>query len=374
MAESSEILRILLALRTVPHIGNKKAKSLLQHFDGQTGAIFSASPRQLEQVAGIGRTTALSLLTFDRWDEVDKMQKQIESGDFPAFTIFDQAYPSWLAQTADAPLVLWYRGDLSILSSDYIAVVGTRSASAYGRKITHQLVAELTKAGLGIVSGLALGIDAEAHVACLKSNAPTIAVLGSGIDVIYPGANAKLYHQIVEQKGLILSEQPPGTKPDAGNFPERNRIVSGLSLGTVVIETGKKGGSMITARLALDQNRGVFALPHQVDYLRGEGCNWLLQNGLAKLVMNADDILEDIQFNRAESSGTQPEKEQKPRDWSFLSDQQKALMQVLEAQEHQIDDLAEVLGRKTSELLVDLLELEFQGHVKQLSGKRFTLQ
>jgi len=235
---------------------------------------------------------------------------------------------------------------------------------------------ELGEKGLCIFSGLAHGIDAISHKAALDVGAPTVGVLGSGIDNFYPKENANLANRIVKEGGAVITEFPLGTKPDAGNFPIRNRIVSGISLGVLVVESGIKGGSMITADLALDQNREVFAIPHALDNLFGTGCNYLIKTGAAKLVQTIDDILEELPIEQEGKTSSTLNDFPKPKLWrnEELDDLSKKVCELLELGEAQIDTISDELEVNTSQLLVVLLQLEMKDLVTQKVGKNFKLR
>ena len=235
---------------------------------------------------------------------------------------------------------------------------------------------KLAEEGLCIFSGLAYGIDTIGHQAALKVGASTVAVLGSGIDNLYPKSNADVANHIVKSGGAVISEFPPGAMPDKGNFPLRNRVVSGLSLGVVVIESGIKGGSMITAELALDQNREVFAVPHPLDNPSGTGCNYLIKKGAAKLVQVVEDILVELPINFSGESDSIAIEEPKTQGWREydLDELSKRICEELEKKSFQIDDLADELNANTSQLLVALLQLEMQDLVTQKAGKNFELR
>lgn len=376
MQNKSKTTRTLLALSLVPGFGPKRVKQLHQHFKGDLEGLFERSKRELRAVDGIGEASALTLLSFDDWDTVDEIIQKTESLKAEILTIADPEYPTLLKQIYDPPSVLWYKGNPDVLSEPGIAVVGTRNTSAYGRKITKKLVHDLVNAGLCINSGLALGIDAAAHSAALEAEGKTAAVLGSGIDWVYPSENRNLANAIVKSGGIVLTEYPPGSKPDAGNFPVRNRIVSGLSYGTLVMESGIQGGSIITAELALDQNREVFAIPHTIENPSGTGCNYLIKNGSAKLVQTVDDILEELPVgDHSDQSGTSIQ-EPKISGWKEqeLDELSVAICTKLEEQEYQIDALADELEIPTSKLLVAMLTLEMKQIIVQRAGKIFGLR
>jgi len=324
------------------------------------------------RVPDIGTQITKVILSFDQWPQVDIILKKTRQIDASILTIYDESYPERLRQLYDAPVLLWYKGNTSLLDTNAISVVGTRRPSVYGKRVTEKFTADLVHHGLTIISGLAYGVDTVAHSSCLKAGGKTIAVLGSGIDWIYPSSNKVLARNIIDHSGVIISEYPPGTKPDASNFPERNRIVSGLSLGTLVIETGEKGGSMITARLALDQNREVFVVPHPLDNLQGVGCNALIKKGTGKLVQDIEDLLVEfpaLQFDESEPIRAEP----KWQDLA-LSEQSKAICKLLEDGQLHIDTICERLGKSSQEVMGDLLELEMQDCIQQTAGKYFHLK
>jgi len=263
--------------------------------------------------------------------------------------------------------LLYTRGKF-VDSDDYsIAVVGTRQPTNYGKIQAEKIVTDLVAQNITIVSGLARGIDSVAHTSALKNNGRTIAVIGSGLDVIYPAENKKLFNEIKE-KGVIISEFNLGTIPNAENFPKRNRIISGLTLGTLVIETAITGGAMQTARLALDQNREVFATPGNLGVKQSEGTNILIQRGEAELVINAEDILTELELKLKPIIGKNI-----PKPHKDLSIFEANIYNCLFNEPLQIDKIAEITNLSTSDCLVNLLSLEFKGMVKQLPGKMFML-
>ena len=364
-------LRHLLALTLIPGIGARRVRTLVRHFKNAQ-SVFKRSPAELMRVPDIGTQITKVILSFDQWPQVDIILKKTRQIDASILTIYDESYPERLRQLYDAPVLLWYKGNTSLLDTNAISVVGTRRPSVYGKRVTEKFTADLVHHGLTIISGLAYGVDTVAHSSCLKAGGKTIAVLGSGIDWIYPSSNKVLARNIIDHSGVIISEYPPGTKPDASNFPERNRIVSGLSLGTLVIETGEKGGSMITARLALDQNREVFVVPHPLDNLQGVGCNALIKKGTGKLVQDIEDLLVEfpaLQFDESEPIRAEP----KWQDLA-LSEQSKAICKLLEDGQLHIDTICERLGKSSQEVMGDLLELEMQDCIQQTAGKYFHLK
>jgi len=370
-------LRSLIALSLIPLLGSRRIRALIQ-VAGSASQVFSLSAQELQRIPGIGAAICQSIQDFNEWKHVEAILEQSERLGVRLMGLDDSDYPTLLAHIADPPVLLWIRGNIEALSYPMLAVIGTRRPSDYGMAVTKKLTAELVEAGLCIVSGLAYGIDAIAHETTLRAQGLTVAVLGSGINRIYPGAHRALAYRILEQGGCILSEFPPGTKPEAGNFPVRNRVVSGLCKGTLVIETKGEGGSMITARLALEQNREVFAIPHRVDAPQGQGCNLLIQQSGAKLVTQTDDILSELgisQASKMESNQRLIPRKVAGQLWESagLEGHPLHLCQQVSQGVVEVDALSETLGIPVSQLLHLLLELEFAGVLRNMPGKRVEL-
>ena len=271
-------------------------------------------------------------------------------------------YPELLRQTANPPPVLYLRGRSNLLNTPAIAIVGSRAATSYGRRTTFRLAGDLAEQGITVISGLAMGIDAEAHAGCLARSGDTIGVLGCGLDVIYPRSNRKLYDQTAEH-GLIVSEYPLGTKPDGFRFPARNRIIAGLSLGVVVVEAARKSGSLITVQFALEGGREVFAVPGQIDSVKSRGTHWLLQQG-ASLIISAEDILEHLpshSFALKDHTGRQGNN-------PGLDEDSSSLLSLIEPYPMRRDDLLQLAGLNSARLSEILLVLELDGLVELLPG------
>ncbi|MEQ8523272.1 DNA-processing protein DprA [Gracilimonas sp.] len=372
MGKNKKKRRVLVALSLIPGFGSRRIYKLLKNID-EPEEIFSLGKRKLRSIEGIGEASALSILAFDSWEKVDALISETEKTGSEIITIGDPDYPPLLKQIYDPPALFWIKGNPEALSKPGVAVVGTRNTSAYGRNMAKKLTGELAEQGLCIFSGLAYGIDSIAHQTALEHNASTVAVLGSGIDNLYPKKNADLANRIVKSGGAVITEFTLGTNPDAGNFPVRNRIVSGMSLGVLVVESGIKGGSMITADLGLDQNREVFAVPHPLGSPSGTGCNYLIKRGAAKLVQTVDDIMEELPVEH--SSGAEISQEEKKVNWrdKELDETAIKICEALEKESFQVDDLSDAIGISTSRLLVSLLQLEMDGIVLQKAGKNFEL-
>jgi len=373
-AELTSIKR-LVALSMMNHLGSNRIAKLSQ-IAGSADQIFELSYQQITSLYGIGKKIAREILDFDQWDRVNEIIENSYRYGASLMTLEDDDYPSLLKEIYDPPLLLWIKGSREVLQATGISVVGTRSCSSYGHKMARQLVEQLVERKITIVSGLAYGIDTTAHKTTVEQGGRTIAVLGSGIDIIYPSRNSSLADKIIDTGGAVISEFPLGSKPDAGNFPVRNRIVSGLSMGTLVVESGLKGGSMITINAALNQNREVFAVPHPLDGTNQAGCNTLIRDGLAKLVINADDIIGEIghleavvEVNKASSSHQEP-------NWKKcnLKERQIKICTLLTGKSMHIDELAEKLDMPTSSLLAEMLTLEMMDCVEQQAGKLFQLK
>lgn len=373
--QNSSTLRTLIALSIIPGLGTRRVRSLLKETDDVAG-IFKLSKAQLRSVEGIGEASILSILSFDAWESVDEIIERTQKSGSQIITLADDEYPALLKQIYDPPVLFWIKGNPEALSEKGVAVIGTRNPTSYGKKMAEKFSTELAQEGLCIFSGLAYGIDTIAHKSALEVGGKTVAVLGSGIDNLYPKSNAGIANQIVKSGGAVITEFPMGTNPDAGNFPIRNRIVSGLSLGVLVIESGIQGGSMITADLALDQNREVFAIPQTLENPSGSGCNYLIKKGTAKLVQTIDDILEEIPIELTGKSHTEVHEVSVSKGWRErnLDDLSCTICELLEKKATQIDDLSDLLKVNTSQLLVALLQLEMQGLVSQKAGKIFELK
>lgn len=366
-----EQLTNLYTLLSVEGIGPGKVRNLLAKFRS-TEKILSANYNLLLNVEGISTNLASRIrkatqhrTEIKEWVELELSKLQKINGKI--ITVWDEEYPALLKKIYDPPLILQLIGNLKEMDKYSISIVGTRQPTTYGKILAERISADLAQQGISIVSGMARGIDSIAHTAALKSGGRTIAVIGTGLDVVYPSENRKLFESICEN-GVVISEFALGTKPDAQNFPKRNRIISGLSLGCIIIETGIKGGAMQTARFALDQNREVFALPGNVNIKQSEGTNFLIQRGEAELIRSAEDVLIELQLKLKPVLGKNIPKQQQE-----LTLFEEKILNVLNTDSMHIDKIAIASKLTTSDCLVHLLSLEFKGLVKQLPGKMFAL-
>ena len=364
--------RALIALSLVSGVGATRLRALLAHFDAPS-AVFRASRSALEQVDGVGPQTAEAILTFDDRAAVKREIERAEAVGAELVSPWDARFPDRLREIYDPPGFLWMRGTLPEAETPRVTVVGTRRCTDYGRAQAHHFGAELARRGFTVVSGLAYGVDAAAHKGALDAGGRTVAVLGSGVGRIYPPKHTDLAERIVES-GALLSEYSVDAEPDAPNFPERNRLLSGLALGTLVVESYAEGGALITARLALEQNREVFAVPGNVTKDSSRGTNRLIQRGHAKLVLELEDLLEelpDVTVEAPEDVDADTVAGPTPSPAEDLSGDQKVLYEALGDDPVHIDALCEDTGLDPSSALVHLLELEFKGLVRQLAGKQF---
>jgi DNA processing protein len=346
-----------IALKLVPGIGNVLGLGLVRAFRSPE-AVFEARDQAL-QCAGVRREVRAALRRFDRWRDVEAQLARLDRIGGRLVTWDDASYPELLRQIHDPPLFLHVLGELTAQDACAVAVVGSRDASAYGRQMTAVISEGLAGRGITVVSGLARGVDAAAHDAALRAGGRTVAVLGSGIDVVYPSEHHRL-HMRIAKTGAVVSEFPMGAQPDAENFPARNRIISGLSMGTVVVEASDRSGSLITAHCAAEQGREVFAVPGPVG-ARTRGTHQLLRQGAA-LAESADDVLREIA----------PHLRAAPMPPAVsLSDLETAIVAQLDDLPRSVDDLITRTGLPAGTVLETLLVLELRGVVRQLPGQCF---
>ena len=360
-----------IALKNVHGIGNHLFKRLLDCFHSPHN-VFQAPRQELLKTAGISQHLVRAIKQQQITDWMKKELELVQQKGYQIITQADDNFPSLLLEIPDPPPFLYVNGNL-LESSMNIAVIGSRNATSYGITMTKQLCKELAGYQATIVSGMARGIDTAAHLGAMEGGGQTIAVLGSGLAQIYPAENRKLFHEIAET-GAVISEFPMHSAPEAHHFPIRNRIISGISLGSVVVEAAKKSGSLITARLAAEQNREVFAVPGSILSFKSSGAHALIKQG-AKLVENAQDILEELSpvFGY---SYIQQEKKAKPAGAKALplsSDESKVFSALGPYPVH-IDDLTRKLTIDAGKLAGILLQLELKGVIKQSPGKLFSTQ
>lgn len=355
-----------LALRRVPGVGNVAYRQLLERF-GSPRATLGATLDEVS-AAGIGNRIAQDIVRFDDWAAVDAELDKLARLDIRLVLQTDAEYPERLKQIHDPPPFLYVSGGFAPEDTLAVAVVGARQASRYGRDAARSLARALAGCGISVVSGLARGIDGEAHEAALSAGGRTIAVLGSGLDVVYPREHIALAERIAAH-GAVVSEFALGSGPHASNFPYRNRVISGMSLGTVVVEASEKSGSLITARCALDQNREVFAVPGPITAQRSRGPHRLIKDG-AKLVEGIDDILSEVApaLLQASRSETSPEASGPAVPRVPLTPDEATLFQLVSNEAVHVDALVARSRLETGRVLELLLGMELKGVVLQLPG------
>ena len=376
-----------LALKSIPGVGPVLFQRLLQRF-GPPAAVFQARREELLGVKGINADLARDLLSFRAWDRVEAELAKIAAAGVEVLLQNDPRFPARLKQIPYPPPLLFIKGTILPEDDLALAVVGTRAASYYGLKTCRRLAGALAVRGLTVVSGLARGIDTAAHQGALENSGRTLAVLGCGLDVVYPPENHKLYEQIPSQ-GALISEFPLGAPPEAKNFPIRNRIISGLALGVVVVEAGERSGAGITAQIALDQGREVFAVPGPIDSPTSLGPHRLIQDG-AKLVQDVEDILEELpglakgqrplfaapvrvrETPAAEDGGPTPAATVTPS--VSAPPPEEPLLALLGSDPLSLDELVRATRLPASEVLSRLTILELEGLIRELPGKRYVLE
>lgn len=365
-----------VALNMVPGVGAVTFRKLLNAI-GSPEQVFAAAPAQLKAIPGISEKVVQHITQFNVSDLVQKEFEAITRRQVSLLTWDDVSYPQALKTIFDPPPVLYLRGNPLQPHDIMVAVVGSRKATTYGRTTAEKLCSELALKGVTIVSGMARGIDSAAHKGALKAGGKTIAVLGCGVDVVYPPENEKLYAEIIE-KGTLLSEFPMHTKPDRGNFPSRNRIISGMCLGTVVVEAGIESGALITADMALEQGRDVFAVPGNINSPSSQGTNRLIKQGAA-LVEHADDILQVLSLpiardlnQIASDTAIQPELPFTPSvPPPDLTGDEQCLYNLLSTQPMHIDELTIQSHLPSGTVSALLMMLEMKNVIRQLAGKMF---
>jgi DNA processing protein len=373
--KKSEQFIYLYFLSKINRLGNVRILNILNSADTYE-KLAGLSIRELRRIERIDEKIANEILKAQNHykkfrSEAENLIEICAKKNINILTIFDDEYPANLRNIFDPPIVLYYKGKLSQEDKYSISIVGTRIATEYGKSVCSKLVDSFSKYEIPVISGFAKGIDSIAHRKCIDNGNLTYAVFGSGADVVYPSENKKLYNEIIET-GAVISEFEPGTGPDKINFPKRNRLISGISLGTVVIETGIKGGSLITAEFALDQNRELFAVPGNVNSKQSQGTNDLIKKGAAKLVNNVDDILAELENKLKHKLENKSDKKAVIPEHLDLSKDEKVILSLLNSEPVNIDSINDKTGINISECLVHLLMLEFKGLVRQHPGKFFT--
>ncbi len=361
-------LLYFMALTKVKLVGAVTAKELVSHCGGAE-EVFKASRQRLLRTPGVGQRVADNIMSFKDFSKVEKELTFIEKNQIQAHTYLEKSYPERLTYHNDSPLVLFQKGNATLNPPRTVAIVGTRKATPRGRAICEELVAGLAEYDVTINSGLAYGIDVTAHTKCVQLNIPTIGVLGHGLDRMYPHQHKSIAQKMLEN-GSLLTEFPSGTTPDKNNFPMRNRIIAGMSDAVIVVETKRSGGSIITAQIANNYNKDVFAVPGRLDDEYSVGCNFLIKTHKAALIESAADIGYIMRWDKLDGE----QKNVQRKIFVNLTEGERKIVAILK--EHEtigIDKIVHLLKSSTSQLAPKLLEMEFKGVIKTLPGSRYTL-
>ena len=358
----TEAYLILNALRLVGPVRVRKLREALGAVEG----LLAQPTSRMAGVEGVGQAVAESIRGWEKSFDLEKELKQIEKLKLQVIDVEDPSYPSLLREIHDPPMVLYYRGNLEAVRGASIGVVGTREATGYGIELAKKLGYQLAYAGVGVISGLARGIDTAAHQGALAAKGKTAAVLGCSMDQVYPAENRALAEKMEESGGCVMSEFCLGTAPDRQTFPMRNRIVSGLSKGLLVVEAARASGAMITAKQALEQGRQVFAVPGRIDHPQSGGCHQLLKDG-ARLVESVEDVLAEFEFLLPPSEMPSINLPQ-----GNLGEQERKVLEALGREEMHMDVLTRKCGLPSPAVSATLLKLEMKRWVRQMPGKYFT--
>lgn len=363
---TKEELKLFLGFQFMKGVGIKTAKSLIA-LCGGVDQFYSLNKVQLCHLNGVSDKLVQKINRKEALKEAESYLAFLTREEIQVFNYLAPSYPRRLKHCADAPLLLFGKGNLNFDFPKTVAIVGTRNASQYGKMLVDELIQKFAEHQVQVISGLAYGIDIHAHKQCVHYGVSTIGVLGHGLDRIYPAVHKNTAQQMMA-KGGLLTEFLPGTKPDRENFPTRNRIVAGMCDATIVVESGEKGGSLITAYLANDYNRDVFAFPGDVNKTYSKGCNKLIRLQRAHLITSSDDLFYLMNWEKNDPSTVQI-----PLFVELNEDEQNIVDSLRDKNEQSIDELAYSLQQPVSQISTSLLQLEFQGCVKSLPGKRYLL-
>ncbi len=355
-----------IALTQIPHVGAVHAKNLLSIY-GDAKSIFKAPKHHLEKIEGIGTVRAAAIRNYTDFVACESEMIFLEKKKISALFMSDQNFPKRLLNCYDHPILLFYRGNADLNASKIISIVGTRNNSDYGKQFCEQFINCLKEEQIMVISGLAFGIDTISHKQCLKQGISTVGVLAHSLDRIYPAENKNMAKHMLDNGGL-LSEFKSGTKPDRENFPKRNRIVAGMSDAVIVVESGKKGGSIITAEIANSYNRDVFAVPGRVIDERSEGCNYLIRQNKAVLLNDADQMLELMNWKSSKQKPVQ-----QISLFLNLNPDEQIIADLLAQRSHSIDEIYSKTELAGSKIASALLMLEMNGVINCLPGKIYQL-
>ncbi len=364
----------ILALVRTPGVGPVTIRQLISYCSG-AGNIYRSDFKKLIKIPGISEKIARAILKKEEWAEAEKEWERSRKANIDLIFYTDSNYPKRLKPLYDSPVLLYSTGNTNFNAARTVGIVGTRQISEYGKSVTETIIRELAPHKPLLVSGLAYGVDITAHRACLKNGLNTVGVMASGLDVIYPAVHKKTAQDMLESGGLV-TENPLGTKPDFMRFPARNRIIAGLSDVTIVVESAKRGGSLITAEYAQNYHREIYAVPGNLGNPVSEGCNQLIRSNKASLFLSVDDMMEDLQWKLGSVIKTKSRADISEKELvfeGFTQDEGQILALLRKSGDMQIDDMSWQSGIHLGKLSTLLLNLEFQGMVRSLPGKKYAL-
>lgn len=362
----SEELVFQIALELIPGVGNKGTKQLLSYC-GSASEVFRSPKSKLLKIPGVGDKMAEAIKQSSPFKEAEGILESAEKIGSEVLHYTNPAFPKRLKQAPDSPNIIYKKGAGELNPNRSIAVVGTRKATEYGKRITDKIIADLSSLNVTVISGLAYGIDIQAHKASLKNNLPTIAILAGGLDRIYPSVHKK-YAEEMQQNGAIISESIPGTKPDSHLFPARNRIIAGMTDATIIVEAAAKGGALITANIADSYDRLVFAVPGDIGHTHSEGTNKLIATQRALIYTGVEDLIYHLNWDVDDKSET-------PKVMPELTDEEQSIYDLLDENRNplEIDLIAMKTQIPINQVASHLLSLEFKNLIKSLPGKKFGL-
>lgn len=361
-----------LALNLIPNIGPTLYRNILA-YTGSAKDFFDLAPGKISKIPRLNKKLAEIRKDKDQYlRQAADIISNCEKKGIRLLTFSDQNFPARLKVMDDCPMVLYTKGQVNLNPNRSVAIVGTRNATEYGKNITKKIIEDITPYHATIVSGLAYGVDIEAHKTALANNIPTLGILGSSVDQIYPAIHKNTADQMMENGGGLVSEYPPGTVMHPSNFPRRNRIISGLSDAVIVVEAAQKGGALITAEIAFSYNKEVFAVPGNLLSTYSEGCNNLIRSMKASIYTGPKDLEESLSWSKENLTATNTKN--KIFDLTKYNEEERSVLTILiEKKELEIDQIAILLNVSISSLASTLLNLEFEGLIKSLPGKKYKL-
>lgn len=371
---NSDLLYII-ALSLIKNIGPVNARNLMNHCGGDAKSVFNSSAGKWQRTPGIGPGIIARLKSTNALKAAEREINYCEKASIDIFHFEDPSYPKALSYIHDSPLIIYKKGNIDLNGQPAIGIVGTRKASAYGREITELFASHFAQMGINVVSGLAYGIDIQAHKAALERKGKTTAVLGHGFNYLYPSVHKSVASSMLAQGG-ILTEYTSDTGPEAGHFPSRNRIISGICKAIIVVEAGIRGGALITAKQAFDQNREVYAIPGRIGDIYSAGCNRLIRDNIAKAATDPQEVLEDLQIKWSATVGEHSANNQltlalSKKKSASENPMETQILNFLKNKSFIVDQISKSTGIPLEKLNHILLSMEFKGLLSQEPGKRY---